>query len=638
MSATSTPAPFRSWPRRLRRPLAASLAFPMAALALLMAGPGSAPLHAQATARPPQRLSFQGFLVDGNGAPLGQSAPKNYDIIFRIYNAETAGALLWTESQTVTVDQGHFSVLLGEGIGVGSELRPALSTLFKGATASERHVQITVAGIGPGGTPATILPRLQLLTSPYAFLAEQSTRIVSGESGDDILTSSMAGASHQISLHGSLSVANTLTASSFAGNGSALSGVLKPADLGGIQFENGHLRLHSPDLGVSGYGKALIFSNPGENSDPLWMSRYHAGNNLTELRINIGDDPTNVSSDKLVIGATLGGAFNQNDANWTPRFVFDARGLFGIGTTTPELPLHVNGSAGITGTNVLEFGRGLTKQGDAGKIGYGTFTPDALNIVGAGTTANTRRLQVYAEGGSTFTGSVTAQGLTVNTYSGLSAQITNPWLRVFHPSDKAKVVDLERVDNGVRIWASGGGFGNASGTTRWIVWDGDGNWDAGSDRKLKKNIEDAESVLDRALQVRLRRFHWKDEAGDGKKTMGVIAQELQPLFPDIVGETVDKETKEKLLTVGYADFGMVAIKALQELKARHDAETADLRAEVKALQAERQAQAAAEKARRQETAALEDRLSSLEKLLKETIAASKSSKEVKPPAPRVAAQ
>ena len=51
--------------------------------------------------------SYQDFL----------SYPKNYDVIFKIYNHETAGAagnLVWGEQQTVTVDKGYFSVLLGD--------------------------------------------------------------------------------------------------------------------------------------------------------------------------------------------------------------------------------------------------------------------------------------------------------------------------------------------------------------------------------------------------------------------------------------------------------------------------------------------------------------------------------------------
>lgn len=130
-------------------------------------------LHA-ADANPPERMSYQGFLVDANGSALGSSAPKNYDVIFRIYDDLSSGNIQWAEQQTLTVDKGNFSVLLGEGTQVGSEPHPALSALFANSSASDRYVQITVKGIGTGGSDSSIQPRLRLLSSPYAYLARRA--------------------------------------------------------------------------------------------------------------------------------------------------------------------------------------------------------------------------------------------------------------------------------------------------------------------------------------------------------------------------------------------------------------------------------------------------------------------------------
>src|SRR5690606_2759163 len=120
----------------------------------------------------------------------GNTAPKNYDVIFRIFNSENGSGpenLLWSEQQTVTVDQGYFSVLLGEGAVVGSEPRPDLSTIFRGPTASERYVAITVKGIGTEGSNVDIQPRLKLLSSPYSFLAEQAVKLVD-DTGADLIS------------------------------------------------------------------------------------------------------------------------------------------------------------------------------------------------------------------------------------------------------------------------------------------------------------------------------------------------------------------------------------------------------------------------------------------------------------------
>jgi microcystin-dependent protein len=152
----------------LKRPQQLALAL----LLMLTLGPRAA--HAQGVLRPPERMSYQGFLTDGNGTALATNAPKNYDVIFRIWNDQNTGTRLYTEQQTVTVDKGYFSVLLGEGSVVSGEPHDPLSSLFATADASERYVEFTVKNIGSGGSDVTILPRLKLLSSPYAFLASKA--------------------------------------------------------------------------------------------------------------------------------------------------------------------------------------------------------------------------------------------------------------------------------------------------------------------------------------------------------------------------------------------------------------------------------------------------------------------------------
>jgi hypothetical protein len=68
------------------------------------------------------------------------------------------------------------------------------------------------------------------------------------------------------------------------------------------------------------WGSAVVFRGApnagfgtagGENSDPLWMSRFNVGGNSSELRMVVGDDGGNV--DAFVIGAMSGGSFNQTN-------------------------------------------------------------------------------------------------------------------------------------------------------------------------------------------------------------------------------------------------------------------------------------------------------------------------------------
>jgi len=187
------------------------------ALLLALAGFWAAPRAlAQANSSPPERLTFQGYLADGNGDPLGNTntGPRNYDVIFRIMDAQSGGNVRWTEQQTVTVDRGNFSVLLGEGTPVGAEPHPVLSSLFATNTASDRYVEMTVKGIGVGNSDVIILPRLRLLTSPYAFLAKSAVNAANlvNASGTTLVTSS----------GNSVTVSGLITATSFSGSGAGL--------------------------------------------------------------------------------------------------------------------------------------------------------------------------------------------------------------------------------------------------------------------------------------------------------------------------------------------------------------------------------------------------------------------------------
>ena len=60
-------------------------------------------------------MTYQGHLVDALGQPVGADQPTAKTIQFRIYTAETGGEVKYAEEQTVTVDKGYFSVLLGQG-------------------------------------------------------------------------------------------------------------------------------------------------------------------------------------------------------------------------------------------------------------------------------------------------------------------------------------------------------------------------------------------------------------------------------------------------------------------------------------------------------------------------------------------
>ena len=105
---------------------------------------------------PPSKITFQGFLSDTAtpSRPLGLSSPVNHTVVFRIYSSPTLPNSIWAEQQVVTIDKGHFSVLLGEGSPVGKEVfTNNLTGIFAGGSTSERFITVTVPALGLETTP-----------------------------------------------------------------------------------------------------------------------------------------------------------------------------------------------------------------------------------------------------------------------------------------------------------------------------------------------------------------------------------------------------------------------------------------------------------------------------------------------------
>ena len=133
----------------------------------------------------PSLINYQGKVTDNAGVGIGTGTAVNRQIIFRIFDAPTGGNRLWSEQQTVTLSDGEFSVLLGQGIdAVYSTLtespRPALDTVFGGSGA--RYIEIVVDGgdnnLDAGDTAIT--PRQRFTTSAYAFRAASVDGISNG--------------------------------------------------------------------------------------------------------------------------------------------------------------------------------------------------------------------------------------------------------------------------------------------------------------------------------------------------------------------------------------------------------------------------------------------------------------------------
>ncbi|MEN9676595.1 MAG: hypothetical protein RIS76_2491 [Verrucomicrobiota bacterium] len=337
-----------------------------AGAALLLMTP--LPAARAANANPPGQLTFQGFLTDGNGVPLGNAAPTNTPVIFQIFTDSIGGSPLWGSIQTVTVDKGHFSVLLGEGTGNGSDPFTAdLSSLFSGADASDRFIQITV------GTSA-ILPRLRFLSSPYALLARTATSIV--KNGTEVFDGSTLNAerlsvtgevtgplkvSGELRVNslvvtngavvGSLSTGGAVVAGSFSGNGAAVTAI------NGANISTGTIsELRLPTLTGAGRVANSATTATSANAANTIVARDGAGSftaaNITALsniqapKINLGSAPVSANALGVQNGnvnlfaspTSFGTWVPSTDGQYYANFVAAVTDLFLMVTVTAPTP------------------------------------------------------------------------------------------------------------------------------------------------------------------------------------------------------------------------------------------------------------------------------------------------------------
>ncbi len=87
-----------------------------------------------------------------------------------------------------------------------------------------------------------------------------------------------------------------------------------------------------------------------------------------------------------------------------------------------------------------------------------------------------------------------------------------------------------------------------------------------SDRRFKKNIEPIYNALGNTLKLRGVSYQWKDNSKPQRKQIGVIAQELEAIYPEFV-HTDEKGYK----SVNYAQITAVLIEAVKELNAKVEA-------------------------------------------------------------------
>jgi len=242
---------------------------------------------------------------------------------------------------------------------------------------------------------------------------------------------------------------------------------------------------------------------------------------------------------------------------------FEGNGYFsgnlGIGTTAPQNKLDVGGGVAVgrnySGTHTAPA-NGMIIEG---KVGIGTTNPSA-------------ELEVTCDGGTGIRldrpSTAYATDIVYSTAGAFD------W-GIFQPSGGSSLLIGSRSGPVSLTFLQNGNVGVGASPAYLLDVGGQAHassFPVSSDERLKKNVRPLANVLEKLKQIRGVSFDWNElyeslGRSTGHREIGVIAQEVEAVFPELVTTWSDEEYR----AVDYSRLTAVLVEAVKELKAENEA-------------------------------------------------------------------
>lgn len=489
-------------------------------------------LYAQA----PQKMSYQAVVRDASDLLVSNTT---VGIQISILQTSAVGTAVFIERHTPITNANGLATI---EIGAGTLVSGNFGTIDWAAG----PYYIKTETDPNGGTVYSISGTAQLLSVPYALYAESTAG--SSFSGDyNDLTNTPSNVSAFTNDAGYITSpndadsdpTNEIQSLSLVGQNLTISGgntVTLPAGSGGTLDQ-------AYDFGGAGLGRtittdagAVQINNSGANATGLEVNSGVTNStgvltNVSGIGVGLRAESTNPSNTFAAIQANTNSSGTSNSA------ILGNNAGAGYGVAG-QIPSIATGQAGVYGSNLRTTG------------GYGVLGVGYNGVVGE---------TIYGDGFGVYGSNTGGTGLGIGNYGigfngiyGQTTNVTTGWAGYF------------TADIGVE------GAGYAV-----------GGWINVSDKRLKSNIVPIQSALSKLslLQgthytITSKRRNAQGEVVESQREQfGVIAQDVEPIFPEMVKEkaifiNAGDETLYK--TVDYIQLVPVMIEAIKELSAEVD--------------------------------------------------------------------
>lgn len=504
---------------------------------LLLAG---VTLYAQS----PQKMTYQSVIRNTSDALISNSS---VGIQISILQGSVSGTAVYIERHTPTTNINGLATL---EIGAGT----VVAGSFGSIDWSNGPYFIKTETDPNGGTTYSISGTSQLLSVPYALYAETSGDGFSGDYND--LTNAPTNVSSFTNDAGYVTTSNdadsnpTNEIQSLSLNGSDLtisSGntVTLPSGGGGT-LDNAY------DFGGSGVGRTIT-------ADAGAVQIINSGSNTTGLDVSSG--VTN-STGVLSTHSGIGVAFRAESTNPSNSFsAIQANTNSTVAVNSAILGNNAGAGYGVTGQIPN------TASGEAGVYGNNLRTTGGYGVLGIGYNGTVGQTN-YPAGFGIYGSNSGVSGLSIGTYGigfngvyGQTTNVTSGWSGYFTQD----------------IGVDGAGYSV-------------GGWITASDKRLKSDIVPIDSPLEKLQQIHGRYYTIESKSKPinsevlitTRKQYGVIAQDVEKVFPDMVSEkaifnNAGDDTLYK--TVNYDQLIPVLIEAVKELNQKVE----DLQKEIEEL-------------------------------------------------------